>query len=185
MSDAPRQKMTVEENHYRFVWVLVTVVSLATGVVLFDPLQNSASLFEEYGLIILISFLFTTGIWGIYKIIQPIYTVILHIDEPVLNVTIFYGDAPVNKYSLSLDRIHIVTFQHRTPPSSNEALYDFATDYLAVYRSDDENNFQPLIDIAPEKMALKINDIADIIRFLRKYRSSIQIPEDDRSILGI
>ncbi len=185
MKDEAPNQLTVEENHYRFVWGLVTILSLLTGTVLFDPLQNSRYFSEEYSLIIIISFLFTLGIWGIYKTVQPIYTVVFQILKDHLIIKIFYGEDPVNEYSIPLQSIDTITYQARTPPGQNEALYDFATDYLVVYRSEAEKDYRPLIDIAPEKMALKIKDIGNIIRFLRKHRSAIRIPEDDRPVLGI
>lgn len=185
MKDETHYQLTVEENHYRFVWGLVTILSLLMGSILFDPLQNSRYFAEEYLLIIFISSLFTLGIWGIYKTVQPIYTVLFEVTNGQLTVQIFYGEDTINEYSIPLQTIDTITYQPRTPPGQNEALYDFATDYLVVYRSESEKEFQPLIDIAPEKMALKIKDIGNIIRFLRKHRSSIRIPEEDRPVLGI
>jgi hypothetical protein len=185
MKDEAPYQLTVEENHYRFVWGLVTILSLLTGTVLFDPLQNSRNFSQEYFLIIIISFLFTLGIWGIFKTVQPIYTVFFEVLDNQLKVQVLHGEDTVNEYKIPLQSIDTVTYQARTPPRQDEALYDFATDYLVVYRSESEEDFQPLIDIAPKKMALKIKDIGNIIRFLRKHRSAIRIPENDRPVLGI
>lgn len=185
MDKPSEQQITVEENHYRFLWGLITFMCLLTGAVLFDPLQNSGSEFEQYGLIVVISMLFTSGIWGIYRTIQPIYTAELKIKGDQLTIDIYFGENQVKNYAIVLENIHSLTFHHRTPPGPDEALYDFSTDYIAVYRTADSERYRPLIDISPELMTMKIQDIADIISFIRKFNADVHIPADDRKILGI
>jgi hypothetical protein len=180
------RSITVEENHYRFVWGLITVLCLLVGSLLFNPLQNSGSTFEQYGLVTVISMLFTSGIWGIYRTLQPIYSAELKVvDTHHLNIKIYYGEDPIKQYTLDIRAIQSVTFRHRVPPGPGEALYDFSTDYLIVYQTGPDLPVQPLIDISPEYMTLKLQDIKEIIYYLKHYNPSIDVPTRDKKILGL
>lgn len=167
----------IEEDSHLF-WGLIILVCTAVGTYLLAgsfismhwELTNARQITAL--LLFLISFV------GIFKLSDPLYRFTFRFDEDMLLVKICKGSLPVDTLKLSTKEIDALRFAPDRPRSSHEALFDFSRTYHLMWRPRNSDSFQKLLAVESSNIILKVDDIANIMRFIKKRVPDVQIPDE-------
>lgn len=177
--------MHIYEEETNLFWGLIIIVStvMATYVLYGSFTSSSWSNIEFSQLLAL--FLFIISFIGIFKLAEPLYHFVFFVEENRLIVEAMKGEQQVKNFSIVLDDIESLKFSPDTPRSENEALFDFAKSYHLMWRKRGEGGYRKLLDIEDASFVLKVDDIADIIRFIRRHRQDIYVPREQAEYFGL
>ncbi|HYW35803.1 MAG TPA: hypothetical protein VE868_10385 [Balneolaceae bacterium] len=178
------EKIHIDEEKTYLIWGLSAVVSIAAATYILSDAFVTGSWgtagYKQFTSLIL----FIVGIYGIIRISSPLYHFDLYIEDSMLCIKIQKGEQkPLEVQKISLDAIRELRIAPHTPRSSNEALFDFTTNYHLLYKDDRTGNFERLIYLEGETFTLKVKDIRKIIGFLVAHKSDISIPDDQTLFL--
>lgn len=173
-----QDKLTIYEEDTNLIWGLVVIVASALATYLLGDAFVDESLFVLGFRQLTALFLFTLSFVGILKITDPLYRFDLIIEGEMLTIEVYKGEEHVKDIYYNMNEFDELRFSPGTPANTDEALFDFSPSYHLVFRSRITGRIQKLIDLGKVSFTLKVPDIADIIRFLRKHNPSIDVPDD-------
>ncbi|WP_445664887.1 hypothetical protein [Fodinibius sp. AD559] len=172
-----------ESNH--LLWGLIILVATALGTYL---LVGSFVTMDWYPFNIrqlLALGLFGISFAGIIKLSEPLYHFILYIDDDTLIIDIKKGDVKTDTLQIPVDHIQHLQFAPHNPRNADEALFDFSTNYHLLYKKKDDTSFYKLLGDQSAAITLKVDDIADIMRFISNRNPNIQIPREQATYFNL
>ena len=172
-----------ESNH--LLWGLIILVATALGTYL---LVGSFVTMEWYPFNIrqlLALGLFGISFAGIIKLSEPLYHFILYFNDDILFIDIKKGDVKTDTLQIPVDHIQHLTFAPHSPRDADEALFDFSTNYHLLYKKKDDASLYKLLGDQSASITLKVDDIADIMRFISNRNPNIQIPQEQAAYFNL
>lgn len=180
-----QKELHVFEESTHLFWGLVILVCTAGGTYLLAGSFVSMDL-DPFKLDQLIALgLFSISFWGIIKLATPLYHFILHFEDDVLIIDIKKGDLHTNTLRIPVHEINELKFAPHEPRSANEALFDFSTNYHLLYKTRNTPNFEKLLGDQSTSIALKVDDIANIMRFISNRNLDIRIPREQAEYFSL
>lgn len=129
--------------------------------------------------------LFVISFWGIIKLSEPLYHFILYFKDDLLTIEIHKGSIKTDTIQISADQIEALKFAPHYPRSSDEALFDFSTSYHLLYKERGSAKLQKLLGDQSASITLKVDDIANIMRFITERNPNISIPREQASYFNL
>lgn len=129
--------------------------------------------------------LFAISFWGIIKLSEPLYHFILFIDDEFLVIDVKKGEIQADTIKIPVKDIKALKFAPHYPRSSDEALFDFSTSYHLLYQKRGSARFQKLLGTQSASITLKVDDIADIMRFITEHNPNIRIPDEQAAYFNL
>ncbi len=172
-----------ESNH--LLWGLIILVATALGTYM---LVGSFVTMEWYPFNIrqlLALGLFGISFAGIIKLSEPLYHFVLYFDDDILLIDIKKGDVNTNTLQIPVDHIQYLKFAPHNTRDADEALFDFSTSYHLLYKKKDDDAFYKLLGDQSASITLKVDDIADIMRFISKRNPDIHIPREQAAYFNL
>lgn len=173
-----KHKLTIYEEETNLLWGLIVIVASAFATYLLGDAFMDESLFALGFRQLSALFLFTLSFVGILKITDPLYRFDLIVEGEMLTIEVYKGEEHVKNIYYNLNEFEELRFAPGTPSLSDDALFDFSPSYHLVFKSRITGKVQKLIDLGRVSFTLKVPDIAEVIRFLRRHNSSIKVPEE-------
>lgn len=175
----PDQKIRIDEENIRLLWGLLIVLSLSAGIYLTGTIIWA----EPWGTgnirLILCLLLFAIGFYSIIQITRPLFHFNLFIEQQLLRIEIWKDeDTLLDTRQMPLNDIASLRISPYRPRETNEALFDFSTNFYLLYRRHHQSTYQPLIHLQNQSFTLKVEDIRKVIRFLCVHNPRIIIPEN-------
>ncbi|WP_138429530.1 hypothetical protein [Fodinibius saliphilus] len=173
-----------EESQHLF-WGLVIFVCTSLGTYLlagsfifidwnmFNPNQVAALI------------LFLISFRGIFILSEPLYKFVLYFEERTLIIEISKGTLYENTIKIPVDNIESLKFTSHNERKPSEALFDFSTSYHLMYQSRENASYHKLIDVESASITLKVEDIADIMRFIKKEKPEVHIPKEQATYFNL
>ena len=165
------------------MWGLVVIVAAALATYLLGDAFVDESLFTLGFRQMTALFLFALAFVGILKVTEPLYRFKLIVQEVMLTIEVYKGEEHVKDIYYNLNEFDELRFAPGTPSSTSDALFDFSPSYHLVFRSRVTGQIQKLIDLGNVSITLKVTDIAEVIRLLRRHNPSIDVPDDQEAII--
>ncbi len=179
------QKVHIYEEETNLFWGLIILVSTVTGTYVlagaFTSSQWSNLEFRQ----LLALFLFIISFIGIFKLAEPLYHFIFNIEDQRLVIEAMKGEQQVKTIIIALNEIDSLKFSPDQPRSRGEALFDFAKNYHLMWRKKGQGRYRKLLDVENASFVLKVDDIADIIRFIRRHRQDVHVPRGQAEFFGL
>lgn len=173
-----------EESNHLF-WGLIILVSTALGTYL---LVGSFVTMEWYPFnirqLLALAF-FGISFSGIIKLSEPLYHFILYFEKDILIIDIKKGDVKTDTLQIPVDYIQHLKFAPHDPRDADEALFDFSTNYHLLYKKKDDAAFHKLLGDQSASITLKVDDIADIMRFISKRNPNVEIPREQAAYFNL
>ncbi|HEX6981406.1 MAG TPA: hypothetical protein VF181_01490 [Balneolaceae bacterium] len=170
------QKLHIFEEETNLFWGLIILICASAGTfILSDSFISEWSLLNADQLSALA--LFLISFLGIYKLSEPLYHFIFFFENDILIIKIKKGELDVDSFSIPVRDIEALKFSPHYPCSSNEALFDFSMNYHLMWRKKNEPDYRKLLDLESANFTLKVNDIADIMRFILQQNPNVSIPK--------
>jgi hypothetical protein len=129
--------------------------------------------------------LFILSFWAIFKISDPHYHLILHFENDLLVINIKKGEIRTDTLQIPIKDIKALKFVSHFPRTRNEALFDFSRSYQLMYQTHGDDSFKKLLDIESGTITLKVDDIANIMRFITKRNREINIPREQAEYFNL
>lgn len=178
-------ELHVFEKSTHLFWGLAILVCTAGGTYLLAGSFVSMN-FDPFKLDQLLALgLFIISFTGIIKLSEPLYHLTLYFDEDRLMIDIQKGDVKTDTIQIPVKQIEELKFAPHNPRSSDEALFDFATNYHLLYRTRNHSDFKKLLGLESASITLKVDDIADIMRFIRQRNPDVIIPSQQASYFNL
>ena len=173
-----QQELHIVEEDTHLFWGLIILVCTAAGTYLLAgsfismhwELTNTRQITAL--LLFLVSFI------GIFKLSDPLYQFTFRFDEDTLIIDIRKGNIKVDTHKLASNEIEALRFSPDRPRSSREALFDFSRTYHLMWRPKNSTRFQKLLGIESSNIILKVDDIANIMRFIKRRVPDVRIPDE-------
>lgn len=175
----------IYEEATNLFWGLVILVSttLATYI-LANAFVTTGWSFSSLNQIIAL-LLITLSFVGILKISEPLYHFIFTFEDEKLNIKSYKGEQHIDTHSIPLHEIEGLKFSPFRPREKGEALFDFSTSYQLMIKRSSGTGYRPLIDLEDAAFTLKVDDIVEIIRFIKQYRPSVFVPGEQAGFFNI
>lgn len=179
-----RELHVFEKNTHLF-WGLVILVCTAVGTYLLAGsfVTMDWNFFRPDQFFALV--LFVISFWGIIKLSDPLYHFILYIDRDLLVIDVKKGEIQADTIKVPVNDIQALKFAPHYPRSSDEALFDFSTSYHLLYQERGSAQFQKLLGTQSASITLKVDDIADIMRFIKEHNPNISIPDEQAAYFNL
>lgn len=129
--------------------------------------------------------LFLISFWSIFKLSEPQYHFIIYFEEQMLVIRTKKGQTETNILKLDVNDITKLQFAPHTPRKSNEAHFDFSSSFHLLFSTKQHPQLSRLIDVPGGSITLKVDDIADIMRFISNKNPDISIPDDQRAYFNL
>lgn len=180
-----QNELHVFEESTHLFWGLVILVCTAGGTYLLAGSFTSPG-WGPFHLEQLFALgLFVLSFRGIIKLSEPLYHFILYFEDELLVIDIKKGDIQTETLRIPVREIEILKFDPHYPRSSDEALFDFSTSYHLLYRKRGAATFEKLLGAQSASITLKVNDIADIMRFITEHNPDITIPHEQATYFNL
>lgn len=180
-----QKELHVFEESAHLFWGLVILVCTAAGTYLLTGSFVSMGL-DPFKLDQLIALgMFALSFWGIIKLAKPLYHFILHFENDIMVIDIKKGDLHTETIQIPVKDITDLKFAPHHPRSSDEALFDFSTDYHLLYKERGSSNFEKLLGDQSASITLKVDDIANIMRFIKKRNPEISVPREQAGYFNL
>lgn len=173
-----------EESNHLF-WGLLILVATAAGTYLLAGSFVTADWYPFNIRQLLALGLFGISFLGIVRISEPLYHFILYFENNMLIISIKKGDLEADKLRIPAGEIQILKFAPHRPRSSDEALFDFSTSYHLLYKKEGDAAFHKLLGDQSASITLKVNDIADIMRFISERNPNVRIPKEQAAYFNL
>jgi hypothetical protein len=179
------RELHVFEKSTHLFWGLAILVCTAGGTYLLAGsfISMNWNLFKLDQLLAL--GLFVISFTGIIKLSEPLYHFILYMDDNLLVIDIKKGEMQADTIKIPVNDIKAMKFAPHYPRSSDEALFDFSTSYHLLYQKRGFSKFQKLLGTQSASITLKVNDIADIMRFITEHNPDITIPDEQAAYFNL
>ncbi len=129
--------------------------------------------------------MFTLSFWGIIKLADPLYHFTLYFNQGVLIINIKKGDLLTDTLKIPVDDIRTLKFSPHYPRSADEALFDFSTSYHLLYQTKNDSRFKKLLGAESASITLKVDDIANIMRFISERNPAVHIPREQAEYFNL
>jgi len=173
-----------EESTHLF-WGLIIFICTSLGTYLLA----GSFIFIEWNIFNLNQFtaliLFLISFRGIFVLSEPLYHFVIYFEDRKLVIHTQRGDLDVDTLRIPVDDIDALKFAPHGQRKSYEAMFDFSTSYHILYRTKKQADYQKLIDVEKGSITLKVDDIADIMRFIRERKSEIYIPPEQANFFNL
>lgn len=179
------RELHVFEKSTHLFWGLAILVCTAGGTYLLAGsfISMNWNLFKLDQLLAL--GLFIISFTGIIKLSEPLYHFILYMDDSLLVIDIKKGEMQADTIKIPVNDIKAMKFAPHFPRSSDEALFDFSTSYHLLYKKRGSAKFQKLLGTQSASITLKVDDIADIMRFITEHNPNISIPDEQAAYFNL
>lgn len=179
------QKVHIYEEETNLFWGLIILVCTVCGTyVLTGSFTASKWSNLEFSQLLAL-FLFIISFIGIFKLAEPLYHFHFHIEGKSLVIEAMKGEQHVKTISIALNEIESLKFSPDQPRSRGEALFDFAKNYHLMWRKRGRQKYTKMLEIENASFVLKVDDIADIIRFIRRHQKNVHIPREQAEFFGL
>lgn len=179
-----RELHVFEEVAY-LLWGLVILVCTAGGTYLLTGAFVSMD-WDIFKLRQLLALgLFIISFWAIFKVANKRYHLILFFEDDLLTIKIKKGDINADTIEIPVQEIESLKFAPHTPRAPNEALFDFSRSYQLMYRTHSDEKYHQLLDIDSGTITLKVDDIANIMRFISQKNPGIHIPREQAEYFNL
>lgn len=179
------KELHIFEKGTHLFWGLVILVCTAVGTYLLAGSFVSMDL-DPFKLDQLFALgLFALSFWGIIQLSEPLYHFILYSEDDVLVIDIKKGDIHTDSLRIPFNEIRKIKFAPHHPRSSDEALFDFSTNYHLLYQKSGSTDFEKLLDVQSASITLKVDDIAKIMRFISKHNPDVTIPQEQAAYFNL
>lgn len=179
------QELHIFEEETNLFWGLIILICTSVGTFLLAGSFTSMN----WNLFSLNQFvalgLFLISFWGIFKLSEPLYHFIFNFKDDVLVIKIKKGKLNIETLKIPVQEIEALKFSPHYPRSSNEALFDFSMNYYLMWKKQHETDYRKLLDLNSANFTLKVNDIADIMRFIRQRNPNISIPREQADYFNL
>jgi len=129
--------------------------------------------------------LFLISFWGIFKVSESHYHLVLFFDDDLLIIKIRKGKIQTDTIKIPVNEIESLKFSSHFSRSSKEALFDFSRSYHLMYRAHSGADYKQLLNISSGTITLKVDDIADIMRFITERNPNIHIPREQADYFNL
>jgi len=178
-------ELHVFEKSTHLFWGLTILVCTAGGTYLLAGSFVSMN-FDPFKLDQLLALgLFVISFTGIIKLSEPLYHLILYFEDDLLMIDIKKGQVKTDTMQIPVADIEELKFAPHNARSSDEALFDFATNYHLLYKTRTNPNFKKLLGLESAAITLKVDDIADIMRFIKERNPEVIIPREQASYFNL
>lgn len=179
------QELHVFEKSTSLFWGLAILVSTAAGTYLLAGsfISMDWNIFKLEQLLAL--GLFSISFLGIIKLSEPLYHFILYMDDDMLTIDIRKGDIQADTIKIPVEDIQALKFAPHYPRKSDEALFDFSTSYHLLYKKRGSSKYQKLLGTQSASITLKVDDIANIMRFITEHNPEIAIPDEQSAYFNL
>jgi hypothetical protein len=179
------RELHVFEKSTHLFWGLAILVCTAGGTYLLAGsfISMNWNLFKLDQLLAL--GLFIISFTGIIKLSEPLYHFILHMEGDMLVIDIKKGEIKADTIKIPVKDITALKFAPHFPRSPDEALFDFSTSYHLLYKKRGSGTFQKLLGTQSASITLKVDDIADIMRFITEQNPDISIPDEQATYFNL
>lgn len=178
-------KLHIYEEASTLFWGLLAVTSTAMATFLLANTFFSAGWSISGFRQLLVLGLFALSFTAIFKVTDPLLHFIIYVDQSQLFIEVFKGEYQLNTITIGLDEIEALKFTSYQERSDYEALYDFSTSYQLMWKGRSGAGWKPLIDLETDSFTLKVEDIAKIIRYIRRHNPEISVPEEQKTVFNI
>lgn len=179
------KELHIFEKSAHLFWGLVILVCTAIGTYLlagsFVTMHWSFLNLNQLAALAL----FAISFWGIIKLSEPLYHLTLFFDDRLLVIEVRKGDLHTDTFQIPVDEIQELRFAPHDPRSADEALFDFSQNYHLLYKTTDSLDYKKLLGLQSAAITLKVDDIADIMRFISSRNSQISIPPEQASYFNL
>lgn len=183
--DFMKNELHVYEEATNIFWGLVILVSttMATYILANAFVTGGWSISSLNQIIALL--LITLSFVGILKISEPLYHFVFTVENQKLQIKSLKGEQHIETTQIPLEDIEALKFTPYRPREKGEALFDFSTNYQLMVKRSSDTGYKPLIDLDDAAFTLKVDDIVDIIRFIKHYQSSVSLPREQAEFFNI
>ncbi|HKK44129.1 MAG TPA: hypothetical protein VJ964_01320 [Balneolaceae bacterium] len=179
-----RELHVFEEGAYLF-WGLVILICAAGGTFMltgsFVSLDWDLSKLQQLAAL----GLYLLSFWGIFKVSDSHYHLIIYFEGDLLVIIVKKGTIHIDTLKIPVKDIEALKFSSHYPRSSNEALFDFSKSYHLMYRAHADTSYRQLFDIESGSITLKVDDIANIMRFITERNPEIKIPREQAEYFNL
>lgn len=178
-------RLHIYEETLTLFWGLLVITSTASATYLLANAFFSAGWSISGFRQLIVLGLFALSFIGIFKITDPLLHFIIYTDQKQLHIDIYKGEYHLKTIDIPLKRIDSLKFSSYRERSNYEALYDFSTSYQLMWKSTSGGGWQPLIDLESASFTLKVEDIAKVIRYIRRHKPDISVPKEQKTVFNI
>ncbi|HLR24999.1 MAG TPA: hypothetical protein VK112_03960 [Fodinibius sp.] len=180
-----QQELHITEEDSHLLWGLIILVCTTAGTYLLTGSfsasgWNPINLWQVAALL-----LFLISFMGIFKLSEPRYQFIFRIEDNLLQIEILKGSHPVDVRMIPLRDIAALKFSPVRSRSSGEALFDFSRSYHLMWRKRSEASFKMLLAVESSHITLKVDDIASIMRFIKRRIPDVEIPPSQANFFNL
>src|SRR5690625_4841623 len=173
-----QQELQVFEEETNLFWGLIILVCASGGTFLlagtFISVNWDMLTFRQVAALLL----FLVSFWGIFKLTEPLYHFAFRFEDELLVIDIHKGTDYLDTHKIVVAEIEVLKFVPDTPRSKKEALFDFSRSYHLMYRKKHDPVFHRLLSTKSPEFTLKVDDIADIMKFIQNRNPDIAIPAE-------
>ncbi|MGM0546128.1 MAG: hypothetical protein ACQEST_05340 [Bacteroidota bacterium] len=173
-----------EESNHLF-WGLIILFTTAAGTYLLIGSFVTTDWYPFNVRQLLALGLFGISFWGIIKVSEPLYHFILYFKDNQLVIDIKKGDVHTDTLKIPVGKITTLKFAPHFPRDEDEALFDFSTSYHLLYQSKGGSSFKKLLGAQSASITLKVDDIADIMRFISERNPDVHIPQEQAAYFNL
>ena len=129
--------------------------------------------------------LFSLSFWGIIRLSEPLYHIILYFEGDVLTIDIKKGEVHTDTIRIAAKDIQALKFAPHQPREADEALFDFSADYHLLYKKSAASGYEKLLGLQAASITLKVDDIAKIMRFISEHNPEVSIPREQAAYFNL
>lgn len=179
------QELHVFEESNHLFWGLIILVTTILGTYLLVGSFVTRDWYPFNIRQLLALGFFAISFTGIIKLSEPLYHFVLYFNDQQLIIDIKKGETTTETLTINVDNIQQLKFAPHFPRKSNEALFDFSTSYHLLYLKKDKPDFHKLLGDQSASITLKVDDIADIMRFISDRNPDIVIPREQATYFNL
>lgn len=180
-----QEELHIIEEQTNLFWGLIILVCTAGGTFLlagsFISMNWNVLNYRQF----MALFLFLVSFWGIFRLSEPHYHFILRFENDILVIDTYKGSIHFNSHRIVANNIEALKFAPDTPRSRKEALFDFSRTYHLMWRKKNDAEFHRVLSVESSRFTLKVDDIANIIRFIRNRVPDIRIPSEQETYFNL
>lgn len=176
-----QQELHIIEEDNNLIWGLIILIFSALGTYLLDG--AFVNIFSAQQITAFISFLIS--FIGLFKLTEDKYHLALRFEGNILNIEISKGRHTIDNLKIDGSDIAALEFRPERSRSSGEARFDYSRSYHLMWRKANEVSYQKLLALNSTDITLQVDDIADIMRYIKKRVPEADIPIEQASFFNL